>query len=60
MERRGQRGEVARANKRATSRQPFVFSLERLLRRRAAGETLTEIARSFNVSRMTIARLGSE
>jgi DNA-binding CsgD family transcriptional regulator len=27
------------------------------LRRRAAGETLTEIARSFNVSHMTIARL---
>jgi len=30
------------------------------LRRRAAGETLTEIARSFNVSHTTIARLGSE
>jgi DNA invertase Pin-like site-specific DNA recombinase len=30
------------------------------LRRRAAGETLVEIARSFNVSHMTIARLGSE
>ena len=27
------------------------------LRRRAAGETLVEIARSFNVSHMTIARL---
>ena len=27
----GQRGEAAGANKRATSRQPFVFSLERLL-----------------------------
>jgi len=27
------------------------------LRRRAAGETLVEIARSFNVSLMTIARL---
>jgi DNA invertase Pin-like site-specific DNA recombinase len=27
-------------------------------RRRAAGETLVEIARSFNVSHMTIARLG--
>src|SRR3974377_98576 len=30
------------------------------LRRRAAGETLVEIARSFNVSHMTIARLGNE
>jgi DNA invertase Pin-like site-specific DNA recombinase len=29
-------------------------------RRRAAGETLTEIAKSFNVSDMTIARLGSD
>jgi DNA invertase Pin-like site-specific DNA recombinase len=28
------------------------------LRRRAAGETLVEIAKSFNVSHMTIARLG--
>jgi DNA-binding CsgD family transcriptional regulator len=27
------------------------------LRRRAAGETLVEIAKSFNVSHMTIARL---
>jgi DNA invertase Pin-like site-specific DNA recombinase len=30
------------------------------LRRRAAGETLVEIAKSFNVSHMTTARLGSE
>jgi hypothetical protein len=30
------------------------------VRRRAAGETLVEIAKSFNVSHMTIARLGSE
>jgi len=30
------------------------------LRRRAAGETLTEIAQSFNVSHMTIARLGND
>ena len=30
------------------------------LRCRAAGENLTEIAKSFNVSHMTIARLGSD
>jgi DNA invertase Pin-like site-specific DNA recombinase len=30
------------------------------LRRRAAGETLTEIAQSFNVSHMTIARLAND
>jgi hypothetical protein len=29
------------------------------MRRRAAGETLTEIARSFNVSHMTSARLAN-
>ena len=29
------------------------------LRRRARGETLVEIAKSFNVSHTTIARLGS-
>jgi len=37
-----------------------VYQRAEALRRRAAGETLTEIARSFNVSHMTIARLGSE
>ena len=30
------------------------------LRRRAQGETLTEIARSFNCSHMTIARLAND
>jgi DNA invertase Pin-like site-specific DNA recombinase len=43
-------------------RKPALTAYQRAeaLRRRAAGETLTEIARSFNVSRTTIARLGSE
>jgi DNA invertase Pin-like site-specific DNA recombinase len=43
-------------------RKPSLTAFQRAeaLRRRAAGETLTEIARSFNVSHMTIARLGSE
>jgi DNA invertase Pin-like site-specific DNA recombinase len=35
------------------------YQRQEALRRRAAGETLTEIAKSFNVSHMTIARLGS-
>jgi hypothetical protein len=30
------------------------------LRRRAAGETLSEIAQSFNVSHMTIARIAND
>jgi hypothetical protein len=34
------------------------FQRAEALRRRAAGETLTEIAKSFNVSHTTIARLG--
>jgi DNA invertase Pin-like site-specific DNA recombinase len=40
-------------------RKPTLTSYQRAeaLRRRAAGETLVEIARSFNVSHMTIARL---
>jgi DNA invertase Pin-like site-specific DNA recombinase len=43
-------------------RKPALTAYQRAeaLRRRAAGETLVEIARSFNVSHMTIARLGSE
>ena len=41
-------------------RKPSLTQYQRAeaLRRRAAGETLVEIARSFNVSHMTIARLG--
>jgi DNA invertase Pin-like site-specific DNA recombinase len=40
-------------------RKPSLTAYQRpeALRRRAAGETLVEIARSFNVSLMTIARL---
>ena len=40
-------------------RKPSLTQYQRAeaLRRRAAGETLVEIARSFNVSHMTIARL---
>jgi DNA invertase Pin-like site-specific DNA recombinase len=34
-----------------------VYQRDEALRRRAAGETLVEIAKSFNVSHMTIARL---
>jgi DNA invertase Pin-like site-specific DNA recombinase len=36
------------------------YQRQEALRRRAAGETLTAIAQSMNVSHMTIARLGSE
>ena len=40
-------------------RKPSLTAYQRpeALRRRAAGETLVEIARSFNVSHMTLARL---
>ena len=43
-------------------RKPSLTQYQRAeaLRRRAAGETLVEIARSFNVSHMTIARLGEQ
>jgi DNA invertase Pin-like site-specific DNA recombinase len=43
-------------------RKPSLTAYQRAeaVRRRAAGETLTEIAKSFNVSHMTIARLGSQ
>jgi DNA invertase Pin-like site-specific DNA recombinase len=49
----------AKANGVKFGRNPSLTPYQRAeaLRRRAAGETLVEIARSFNVSRMTIARL---
>jgi DNA invertase Pin-like site-specific DNA recombinase len=42
-------------------RHPILTPYQRTeaLRRRAAGETLVEIARSFNVSHMTVARATS-
>jgi DNA invertase Pin-like site-specific DNA recombinase len=51
----------AQANGVRFGRKPALTAYQRAeaLRRRAAGETLVEIARSFNVSHMTIARLGS-
>jgi DNA invertase Pin-like site-specific DNA recombinase len=51
----------AQANGVRFGRKPVLTPYQRAeaLRRRAAGETLTEIARSFNVSHTTIARLGS-
>jgi DNA invertase Pin-like site-specific DNA recombinase len=52
----------AQANGVRFGRKPSLTAYQRAeaLRRRAAGETLVEIARSFNVSHTTIARLGSE
>jgi DNA invertase Pin-like site-specific DNA recombinase len=49
----------AQANGVRFGRKPSLTAFQRAeaLRRRAAGETLVEIARSFNVSHMTIARL---
>jgi len=49
----------AQANGIKFGRKPSLTPYQRAeaLRRRAAGETLVEIARSFNVSHMTIARL---
>jgi DNA invertase Pin-like site-specific DNA recombinase len=49
----------ARANGVRFGRKPAltVYQRAEALRRRAAGETLVEIAKSFNVSHMTIARL---
>jgi len=49
----------AQANGVRFGRKPSLTAYQRAeaLRRRAQGETLTEIARSFNVSHMTIARL---
>jgi DNA invertase Pin-like site-specific DNA recombinase len=48
----------AKANGQRFGRHPVLTPYQRAeaLRRRAAGETLTEIARSMNVSHMTIAR----
>ena len=52
----------AQANGVRFGRKPALTPYQRAeaLRRRAEGETLTEIARSMNVSHMTIARLGNE
>ena len=52
----------AQANGVRFGRKPSLTPYQRAeaLRRRAAGETLTEIAQSFNVSHMTIARLGND
>jgi len=52
----------AQANGVRFGRKPALTPYQRAeaLRRREAGETLTEIAKSFNVSHMTIARLGDE
>jgi DNA invertase Pin-like site-specific DNA recombinase len=49
----------AKANGQRFGRKPSLTPYQRAeaLRRRAAGETLTEIAKSFNVSHMTVARL---
>jgi DNA invertase Pin-like site-specific DNA recombinase len=51
----------AQANGVRFGRKPSLTPYQRAeaLRRRAAGETLVEIAKSFNVSHMTIARLGN-
>ena len=50
----------AQANGVRFGRKPVLTAYQRAeaLRRRAEGETLTEIARSMNVSHMTIARSG--
>jgi len=50
----------AQANGVRFGRKPSLTAFQRAeaLRRRAAGETLVEIAKSFNVSHTTIARLG--
>jgi DNA invertase Pin-like site-specific DNA recombinase len=52
----------AQANGVRFGRKPSLTPYQRAeaLRRRAAGETLVEIAQLFGVSHMTIARLGSE
>ena len=52
----------AQANGIKFGRKPSLTAYQRAeaLRRRASGETLVEIARSFNVSHTTVARLGSE
>jgi DNA invertase Pin-like site-specific DNA recombinase len=52
----------AQANGVRFGRKPVLTAYQRAeaLRRRAAGETLTEIAKSFNCSHMTIARLADD
>jgi DNA invertase Pin-like site-specific DNA recombinase len=52
----------AMANGQRFGRHPILMPYQRAeaLRRRAAGETLTAIAQSFNVSHMTIARLAND
>ena len=52
----------AQANGVRFGRKPSLTPYQRAeaLRRRAAGETLVEIAKSMNVTHMTIARLGSD
>ena len=52
----------AQANGVRFGRKPSLTPYQRAeaLRRRAAGETLTEIAQSFNVSHMTIARIADD
>jgi hypothetical protein len=52
----------AQANGVRFGRKPALTPYQRAeaLRRREAGETLTEIAKSMNVSHMTIARLGND
>ena len=52
----------AQANGIKFGRKPALTPYQRAeaLRRRAAGETLTEIAQSFNVSHMTIARIADD
>jgi DNA invertase Pin-like site-specific DNA recombinase len=51
----------AQANGVRFGRKPSLTPYQRTeaLRRRAAGETLTSIAKSFNVSHMTISRLAA-
>jgi DNA invertase Pin-like site-specific DNA recombinase len=53
---------LAQANGVRFGRKPSLTPYQRAeaLRRRAQGETLTEIVQSFNVSHMTIARLGND
>jgi DNA invertase Pin-like site-specific DNA recombinase len=52
----------AMANGKRFGRKPKLsaFQIEEALRRRDAGEPLTEIARSYNVSHSTISRLPAE
>jgi len=52
----------AQANGVRFGRKPVLtaYQCAEALRRRAQGETLTEIAQSFNVSHMTIARLAND